>query len=166
MASVQPKDRSQSTAWLAGPLSTGFGLAAHLAAGGPAPSLIILAALGALLGMAAAMMGRFSLPGLAVLLACAVAQQLLHLGFAAFSGGSGERVAGHGHGGSVQDVPFPPQDPRSGAEAAPTAAYSPHLMLHAHVAAALLTYAVMYYWPGLVRWSRRLHASRSKSPVV
>ena len=166
MATLQPAGRTGTVAWLAGPLSTGFGLAAHLAAGGPAPSLIILAALAALLGMAAAMIGRFSVPGWAVLLGCAVAQQLLHLGFAAFSGGSGEGMPSHGHGGSGQEVPYPAQDRPSGAEAAPPPGYSPHLMLHAHMAAALLTYAVMYYWPGFVRWFRRFHASRPKSPVV
>ena len=63
MGSVQRKERTGSGACLAGPFSTSLGLAAHLAAGGPAPSLMILAALAALLGMAAAMIGRYNLPG-------------------------------------------------------------------------------------------------------
>ena len=167
LESVQLKERSGSRAWLAGPLSTGLGLAAHLAAGGPAPSLMILAALAALLGMAAAMLGRFSLPGWAVLLGCALAQQLLHLGFAAFSGGSGEGIAGHGHGGStpgvVQDAT---QDPPPDAGTPAPAAYSPHLMLHVHMAAALAAYAVVSYWPRWARWPRHVQLARQKSPAA
>jgi hypothetical protein len=168
LESVQPKERTGSRAWLAGPLSTGLGLAAHLAAGGPAPSLMILAALAALLGMAAAMLGRFSLPGWAVLLGCALAQQLLHLGFAVFSGGSGEGITGHGHGGSapgvVQDAA---QDPPPDGGAAAPAGYSLHLMLHLHMAAALAAYAVINYWPRWARWVRHAPAAaRQKSPAA
>ena len=167
MESVQLKERTGSRAWLAGPLCTGLGLAAHLAAGGPAPSLMILAAVAALLGMAAAMMGRFVLPGWAVLLGCALAQQLLHLGFAVFSGGSGDGITGHGHGGSapgvVQDAA---QAPPPDAGAAAPAAYSLHLMLHLHVAAALAAYAVINYWPKWARWARHAPAARQKSPAA
>jgi hypothetical protein len=165
--SVQPKERTGSGAWLAGPLSTGLGLAAHLAAGGPAPSLMIVAALAALLGMAAAMIGRYSLPGWAVLLACGLAQQLLHLGFAVFSGGSGEGLAGHGHGGSARNVVQDPgQGPPPAGRAASPAGYSPHLMLHVHMAAALAAYAVINYWPRFARWSRRIPAGRQNSPAA
>ncbi|MCU1568391.1 MAG: hypothetical protein JWQ56_3328 [Pseudarthrobacter sp.] len=164
MESVEPKERTGSRAWLAGPLSTGLGLAAHLAAGGPAPTLIILAALAALLAMAAAMMGRVSLPGWAVLLACALAQQLLHLGFAVFSGGSGEGVAGHGHGGSAQGlVQDPAQGPSPAGQAEAPAGYSLHLMLHLHMAAALAAYAVMNYWPRWARWAHHAPVAWQKS---
>lgn len=107
---------------------------------------MILAALAALLGMAAAMIGRYSLPGRAVLLACGLAQQLLHLAFAAFSGGSGEGLSGHGHGGSVQNA-GPAQDPPPSGEAASLTGHSLHLMLHVHMAAALAAYAIISYWP-------------------
>lgn len=167
MDNVQPKERTGSAAWLAGPVSTAFGLAAHLASGGPAPSLMILAALAALLGMAAAMIGRFSLPVWAILLGCGLAQQLLHLGFSVFSGGSGAGVSGHGHGGGVQNTgQDQPQDPPPSGGAAPQAGYSLHLMLHLHMAAALLTYAVAYSWPRLVRWRGRVQARRQKSPAA
>jgi hypothetical protein len=158
MDRTQPKERS-SGAWLAGPLSTGVGLAAHLASGGPAPNLMIVAALAALLGMAAAILGRFRLPGWALLIGFAVAQQLLHLGFAAFSGGSGAGFSGHGHGGAAQD-------PLPGGEAAAPVGYSVHLMLHLHVAAALAAYAAMNYWPQLARWSRRFSATGQRSPAA
>jgi hypothetical protein len=162
---VQPKERTASGAWLAGPLSTGLGLVAHVAAGGPAPSLTILAALAALLGMAAAMAGRFSLPGWAVLLGCGLAQQLLHLGFAAFSGGSGEGLSGHGHGGSVQNVDPAQGSPLAGGTPSP-AGYSLQLMLHVHMAAALAAYAVINYWPRFARWPRRVPAAPQKSPTA
>jgi len=165
---VQRKERTGSAAWLAGPVSIGLGLAAHLAAGGPAPSLMILAALAALFGMAAAMIGRYSLPGWAVLLAFGLAQQLLHLAFAAFSGGSGgsgEGLSGHGHGGSVQNA-GPAQDPPPSGEAASLTGHSLHLMLHVHMAAALAAYAIISYWPRFASWSRRIPAARQKSPAA
>jgi hypothetical protein len=163
---VQSKERAGSAAWVAGPVSTAFGLAAHLASGGPAPTLMILVALAALLGMGAAMIGRFSLPGWAVLLACGLAQQLLHLGFAVFSGGSGEGLPGHGHGGSAPNVAADqPQAPHPAAGGAP-GEYSLHLMLHVHLAAALAAYAVIAYWPRMAHWSRRLPAGRQNSTVT
>jgi hypothetical protein len=135
--------------------------------------MLIVAALAALFAMAAAMIGRFNLPGWAVLLAFGLAQQLLHLGFAVFSGASGEVVPGHGHGGSVQDVVQDnpqdavqgrAQDPATASEAGPAAGYSPHLMLHLHMAAALAAYAVMNYWPRFAGWSSRIMSARQKSP--
>lgn len=165
MKTLQPRERAAPGAWLAGPLSTGLGLIAHVAAGGAAPSLMILAALAALLGMSAAMTGRYSLPGWAVLLACGLAQQLLHLGFAAFSGSSGEGLSGHGHGGSVQNVD-PTQDPPPAGEAASPPAYSLQLMLHMHLAAALAAYAAINYWPRFARWPHRVQAARQKSPAA
>ncbi len=153
---AKPKTRAGSGAWLGGPISTGLGLAAHLAAGGPAPSLMILLALAALLGMAAAILARFPMPAWALLLFCAVAQQLLHLGFTGFSGGSGSGLSVHGHGGIQQEVP------PAGEVAAP-AGHSLHLMLHLHMAAALATYAAIKYWPRLAGWSRRISTGRQSS---
>jgi hypothetical protein len=153
---AKPKVPAGSGAWLAGPISTGLGLAAHLAAGGPAPGLPILLALAALLGMAAAIVGRFPMPGWVLLLVCGVAQQLLHLGFAVFSGGSGSGLSVHGHGGIIQDVP-------PGGEVAAPAGHSLHLMLHLHMAAALAAYAAVNYWPRLAGWSRRISTGRQSS---
>ncbi|WP_461188819.1 hypothetical protein [Arthrobacter sp. Z4-13] len=159
MEDAEPRARAGSFAWLAGPLSTGLGLAAHFAGGGPAPSLMILGALAALLGMVAAILGRFPLPGWALLLLCGVAQQLLHLGFAVFSGGSGNGLSGHGHGGVSQE-------PTPAGETAAPVGYSLHLMLYLHMAAALASYAAITYWPRLAGWSRRIPAGRQGSPAA
>lgn len=156
MDAAKQKVPDGSGAWLAGPISTGLGLAAHVAAGGSAPGLLILVALAALLGMAAAILGRVPKPGWVLLIVCGVAQQLLHLGFAVFSGGSGSGLSVHGHGGITQDAP-------SAGEAAAPAAHSLHLMLHLHLAAALAAYAAINYWPRLAAWSRRSSTDRQSS---
>jgi len=152
---AKPFTRAGGLAWLAGPLSTCLGLAAHLAAGGPAPSLMILGALAALFGMVAAILGRFPLPGWAVLLLCGVAQQLLHLGFAVFAGGSGSGLSGHGHGGVSQER-------LEAGEVAAPAGYSLHLMLYLHMAAALATNAAISYWPRLAGWAGRIRSGRTE----
>jgi len=143
-----------SPAWAAGPVSTGLGLAAHLAAGGQAPGIPIVAALAALLGMVAAMAGRHRLPGWAVLVAAAVAQQLLHLAFAAFSTASGFTFSGH-HGAA--SLPEGPGAPATGVPApdATGATHSLHLMLHLHAAAALAAAAVVTQWTRLLSAVKR-----------
>lgn len=146
MDDAKPPARARGLAWLAGPLSTGLGLAAHIAAGGPAPGIMILGALAALFGMAAAILGRFPLPGWALLLLCCVAQQLLHLGLAVFAGGSGSGLSVHGHGGVAQD-------PSRAGELAAPAGYSLHLMLYLHMGAALASNAAITYWPRFAGWS-------------
>ncbi|GAA3403425.1 hypothetical protein [Pseudarthrobacter polychromogenes] len=141
--------------WVAGPVSTGLGLAAHLAAGGQAPAILILIAVAALLGMAAAMAGRRRFPGWAVLVAAGVAQQLLHLAFASFSTASGFALPDH-HGGAPV-----PETPNAGVPTAEAsgAAHSLHLMLHFHVAAALAAAAVTTQWTRVVSVMRRRRRS-------
>jgi hypothetical protein len=130
--------RGAFPAWLAGPLSAGMGLAAHVAAGGQAPGILIFTALAALLGMAASMAasiaGRRPLPGWAVLLAAGLVQQLLHLAFAALSTESGFSFSGHHDGDAAPQPPAPAAPAVEGS----AVAHSPHLMLHLHVAAALV----------------------------
>jgi hypothetical protein len=143
-----------SPVWPAGPVSTGLGLAAHLAAGGQAPGIPIVVALAALLGMVAAMAGRHRLPGWAVLVAAGVAQQLLHLAFAAFSTASGFTLPGHHGAASI------PEDPGVPAASVPApaetgATHSLHLMLHLHAAAALTAAAAVTQWTRLVSVVRR-----------
>jgi hypothetical protein len=156
---AKPHARASSLAWLAGPLSTALGLAAHVAAGGPAPNIMILGALAALFGMAAAILGRFALPGWALLLLCGVAQQLLHLGFAGFSGGAGSGLSEHGHGGVIQE-------PRPAGEAAAPAGHSLHLMLYLHMAAALASNAAILYRPRIAGWFRRTSAAKQSSTAA
>ncbi|MFN3922279.1 MAG: hypothetical protein ACK4K6_01305 [Pseudarthrobacter sp.] len=153
-----PAARHPFPVWAAGPLSTGLGLSAHLAAGGRAPGILIVIAVAALLGMAAAMAGPRRLPGWAVLVAAGVAQQLLHLAFAAFSTSSGFAFPGH-HGGAAV-----PETPTAGVPAAEAsgAAHSLHLMLHFHVAAALAAAAVTTQWTKVVSMVRRTGRSGGK----
>jgi hypothetical protein len=136
---------STAPVWLAGPLATGLGWAAHVASGGQSPAMLIVLALAALLGMAASMVGPRQLPAWAILLAAGLAQQLLHLAFAAFSVSSGVPLPGHGH-----DAGAPPAEPGSQEAAAP---HSLHLMLYAHTAAALVTMAVATQWSKMGRLS-------------
>jgi hypothetical protein len=83
-----------------------------------------------------------------------VAQQLLHLAFAAFSTASGFALPGH-HG--VTSIPEGPGVPTSGGLApdATGATHSLHLMLHLHAAAALVAAAVVTQWTRLVSLVRR-----------
>jgi hypothetical protein len=152
--------RGTSLAWLAGPLSTGLGLAAHVAAGGQAPGILIIAALAALLGMVAAMAGRRPLPGWAVLVAAGLAQQLLHLAFASFSTASGFSLPGH-HSASP---PAPPVPGVSAPEAS-GASHSLHLMLHLHMAAALVVMVTVTQWRKVVSVvQRRGGSGRERAP--
>jgi len=148
--SAVPRTRGSALTSLAGPLATALGLAAHVAGGGAAPAVVIIVALAALLGLGAVLLERLAppqLPGWAVLAASAVAQQLLHLAFSAFSTASAVPLPGHDHGaGSAPDVP-------SSAAAAP-AAHSLHLMLYLHAAAALGAAAVVAQWSRVSAWVR------------
>lgn len=115
-----------------GPTSVGLGLVAHLASGGASPPVAVLIALTALVSLLGASTGRLTLPGWAVGVASAGIQQLLHLAFTGLSGANAPLLpsAGHHHGGP----PLP-------AATAGVAASQPdmHLMVVAHVAAALVT---------------------------
>ncbi|MDT0169057.1 hypothetical protein [Pseudarthrobacter sp. BRE9] len=162
MESTQPSAlpaRISARAWLAGPFATALGLAAHVAGGGQSPALVIVAALVALLSLGAAVLERVvqkrlvrdrlpsaQLPGWAVLVAAAVAQQLLHLAFAAFSTAAAVPLPGHAHGGA----PTPDAPSSSGS---PAAHSSLHLMLYLHAAAALLAAAAVAQWNRLAGWT-------------
>ena len=119
-------------AWILGPVATALGLAAHVLGGGGAPAPLIVTALAALVGMAAAMGSPGRLPGWGLLLASGAVQQLLHLAFAAFSVSTGIELPGHGHGQPATPAPV--------ANSGQAAAHQDlHLLLYLHVAAALLT---------------------------
>lgn len=138
---------SRSLAWLAGPLATGLGWAAHMLGGGRSPALLIVVALAALLGMAAAMAGPRRLPPWAVLVVAGLAQQLLHLAFSALSSPSGFALPGHGHG----DVP----SPQAAEEPGRAAPHDLHLLLYLHATAALLTALAVTQWEKIKRWRRQ-----------
>ena len=163
MESNQPDGRPvrlSAPSWLAGPLATLPGLAAHVAGGGQPPAIAIVAALAALLSLAAVVLERVvvgrdrpasaQLPGWAFLVAAAAAQQLLHLAFAAFATASPVPLPGHGHGGPpTPDAPSSPISP---------ATHSLHLMLYLHAGAALLNAAAAARWNRLTRALRRKQA--------
>lgn len=138
-----------ASAWPAGPLAAGLGLAAHLGGGGLSPAAPVVVALAALLGLAAVLLERLAparLPGWAILVASAVAQQLLHLAFAAFSTAGAVPLPDHMHGGlPAPDVPSSPAVP---------ADHSLHLMLYLHAAAALLVAAAVAQWGRFTGWAR------------
>ena len=148
MANAEPPTRagSRSLAWLAGPLATGLGWTAHVLGGGRSPALLIVVALAALLGMAAAMAGPRRLPPWAVLVGAGLAQQLLHLAFSALSSASGFALPGHGHGNATST---------GAAEEPGQAAEDLHLLLYLHAAAALLTALAVTQWEKLTKWRRR-----------
>ncbi len=148
--SAVTRTRGSTLTWLAGPLATALGLAAHGAGGGSSPAVVIVVALAALLGLGAVLLERLApphLPGWAVLAASAVAQQLLHLAFAAFSTATAVPLPGHDHGaGSTPDVPS--------SSAASPAAHSLHLMLYLPAGAALAAAAAVAHWGRISTWAR------------
>lgn len=105
---------------------------AHLASGASPPALPIVAAAAALLSMAGSMIARLRLPGWFLLLLAGLGQQGLHLLFAgATAAALPGTAAGHGHRDSADAF-------RIATGGTPDAG-DPGLMLHAHLAAALLT---------------------------
>ena len=154
-----------SLAWLLGPVATGLAWAAHVAGGGKSPAVLIVLALAALLGMAASILGRRQLPTWAVMVAAALAQQLLHLAFSAFASASGFSLPGHGHGAAPAPVP----DAVSAADqvpAQPAASHDLHLLLYLHAAAALVTAFLAVQWRRIVRWRGPASESRQRSVAL
>jgi hypothetical protein len=126
------RPRLAALAWLPGPLATGLGIAAHVLGGGASPAPLIVAALAALLGMAAAIGRPWRLPGWGLLLLSGVVQQVLHLAFAAFSVSTGVDLPTHGHGSA-------PAADTGGGGAQATGPHDLHLLLYLHMGAALVT---------------------------
>ncbi len=141
-------------AWLPGPLAVVLGSAAHLVSGGIVPAPAILLALTVLLGLSASMLARVKVPGWAVLLLSGLAQQILHLAFSALSGATGGTSTGHGHDpAAVPALELPPDGPP---------APDLHLMVHAHVAAALLTALAVLQWDIVLA---RIRSARGRTAV-
>lgn len=137
----EPVDRARTTVRSTGVglLSLGFGLAAHALSGGALPSPPILCGLAALAVLAAALVAQARLPGWAVLLLLGVAQQVLHwlLGGLGSAAPQSAALTGVHHGSGVPIG--------SGA----SQGHSPEimLMLHTHLAAALLIAWVAAQYP-------------------
>jgi hypothetical protein len=135
--------RQPAIAWLAGPLVVALGVAAHAVSGASVPAVSVLVALTALVSMSASMIAHLRLPGWMVLLLSGLAQQVLHIAFSLFSGVFGDGSAGHGH------TIFAWQ-PRLPSSASSPPAHAMELMLHVHVAAALLAALVIIEWDGVI----------------
>ncbi|MDQ4500762.1 hypothetical protein [Sinomonas sp. ASV322] len=108
-----------------------------MASGGAAPPVTVAVALTALVSLVAAAVARLPLPSWALGVGSGALQQVLHLGFTLLAGANAPLFpsAGHVHNQTVS----PP---------AGTAAAAPedlHLMVVAHVAAALVT-ALLVAW--------------------
>ena len=146
-AEPPPRAGSHPFAWFAGPLATGLGWTAHVLGGGRSPAFLIVVALAALLGMAAAMGRPRRLPPWALLMAAGLAQQLLHLAFSALSSASGFALPGHGHGNAPS--------PEAAEEPSLAAAQDLHLLLYLHAAAALLTALAVTQWDKITQWRSR-----------
>jgi hypothetical protein len=135
--------RRPVVAWLAGPLVVALGVSAHSISGESVPAASILVALTALVSMSASMVAYLRLPGWVLLLLSGLAQQVLHIAFGLFSGVVGGDSPGHGHG----ILPWQPPLPSS---ASSPPAHAMGLMLHAHVAAALLAALVIIEWDSVI----------------
>ncbi|WP_139005087.1 hypothetical protein [Arthrobacter crystallopoietes] len=130
-------------------------LVAHLASGGTMPALPVLIAITALTTLAATVLSRVSAPAWTLVLAAGVAQQVLHLAFEAFAarpaaaGLSAVSSSGpsHPHHSEVDPAQLAASITASAEHAGPHSEYV-MLMLHFHLAAAVLTALLM-------AWSRR-----------
>ena len=138
IVSSQLRRRSGAAALAAGPTAVVLGLAAHIASGGAAPPAAVVLAVVALVSLAAAAAARLRLPGWALGVGSAVVQQLLHLVFTALAGANAPLFpsSGHHHGSAP--------GPSSGATQA-AGQMDIHLLVVAHVAAALIT-ALAVMW--------------------
>ncbi|SEJ46616.1 hypothetical protein SAMN04487917_10657 [Arthrobacter sp. yr096] len=118
-------------AWVAGPVAVILGLAAHMVAGGSAPAVPVLLAFAAFGALVAQVIARWIHGPLLLLLVSGVAQQLLHLGLAAFGGYfPGNGLLDHLHGDQALGE-LPAGAAVSGGDI--------HLLLYTHMAAAILT---------------------------
>ncbi|GAB3277394.1 hypothetical protein GCM10027449_17010 [Sinomonas notoginsengisoli] len=127
------RSRSARTALVAGPAAVGLGLAAHLISGGAAPPASVLAALAALVSLLAAAAARFRAAPWAIGIGSGAIQQALHPLFTALTGPNTPMLpsAGHVHSHSAA---LPAQDSDG-----TSLVLDLHLLLVAHVAAALIT---------------------------
>ena len=132
---------------LTGVITIVLGMAAHAVSGGALPSVPIIAALAALAVLVATLVAQLKLPAWGVMLVLGGAQQVLHwvlggLGGAASSTFFGSTLGHHA------EVPV---------GVAPSSGHSPEvmMMLHLHLAAALLTGWLVVRHALVLAWLRR-----------
>ncbi|MGN7251665.1 MULTISPECIES: hypothetical protein [unclassified Arthrobacter] len=123
--------------WLFGSASVVLGLVIHAAAGHTVPAAPIVVATAALLSLAGAAVTRLGVPNWALLVLAGVGQQVIHWAFAFFSNPlATTTLAGHGHAAAAQFT-----GPGLLLAGVPTQPL--HVLLYAHVAAALLTFLLV-----------------------
>jgi hypothetical protein len=122
--------------WLFGSVSVVLGLVIHAASGHPVPAAPIVVATAALLSLAGAVVTRIGVPNWALLVLAGVGQQTVHWAFAVFSNPLATALGGHGHAAAVQFT-------GPGLLLAGVPTQSLHVLLYAHVAAALLTFLLV-----------------------
>jgi hypothetical protein len=123
--------------WLFGSVSVVLGLAIHAVSGHPVPAPPIAVATAALLSLAGAVVTRIGVPNWAQLVLAGVGQQTVHWAFAFFSNPlATTTLAGHGHAAAAQFT-------GSGLLLAGLPTQPLHVLLYAHVAAALLTFLLV-----------------------
>lgn len=153
LASAAPGGARSALPALVGLVSLGLACAAHVLSGGVLPGVSILCGLAALTALAATVVARLELPGWAVMLALGAAQQVLHWLLGGLAGAASSSSIGPGdhHGGAV---------PLGGTDAG---GHSPEimLMLHTHLAVALLIGWVVVRAPQLARWTDRRRTGRT-----
>ena len=162
--------RAGLAALAAGPGGTALGVAAHLLAGGAVPSAAVVVAFAALLGLTAATaVSRFLVPTWAIALFCGLSQQALHLVLVPAAlvpglwGGSGHHGGDAPRGAVPEPVPTAVPDPGAAADSAAAAGAAHgdlHLIVVTHLAAAVLTAAVVSL--ALAR-SSRLHEGAGRA---
>lgn len=130
--------RAAAAALMTGPAAVGLSLAAHLVSGGAAPPGPVLAALTVFASLLAAATALVRLPAWAIGIGSGAIQQALHLLFTALTGPNAPLFPslGHVHG-------KPAVLPALG-QAGPSSPADLHLMVVAHVVAALLTVLVAF----------------------
>lgn len=138
MEPCRARKRAAAAALSVGPAAVGLGLGAHMVAGGAAPPVTVVLALTVMVSLLAAAAGRVQLPPWAVGIGSGALQQVLHLLFTALAGPNAPLLpsTGHVHAHGV---------PSSASVSAPggsALAFDPHLLIVAHMAAALLTVLV------------------------
>jgi hypothetical protein len=130
--------RAAAAALTVGPAAVGLGLAAHLVSGGAAPPARILLALAVVVSLLAAAVARVQPPSWAIGIGSGALQQVLHLLLTALAGPNAPLLPSAGH---VHSHVLPSPGPAS-ASAGSAVSFDPHLLVVAHVAAALLTVLV------------------------
>lgn len=133
---------------LAGVLTLVLGMAAHAVSGGALPSVPIIVALAALAVLAATLLAQLKLPAWGVMLALGGAQQVLHWVLGGLSGVAASTLFGSSLGHHAE-VPV---------GSTTSSGHSPEvmMMLHLHLAAALLAGWLVLRHSLILAWFRRV----------